>query len=101
MTEAQRRALTIVQDYCEKYRHPIRPREFSKLMWPDSEGHHHHTKCGNHGSTHGGGMWLAGGGYLGKLRHAGLLLYSGGSYDSGYMISAKGREALMEENPDE
>jgi len=46
-------------------------------------------------------MWLAGGGYLGKLRHAGLLLYSGGSYDSGYMISAKGREALMEENPDE
>lgn len=98
LTEAQKRALTIVRDYHEKHRHPIRPTEFSKLMWPDSEGHHRHTKCGPSGVSHGGGMRLAAGGYLGKLRKAGLVTYTWSRYDgNGYVLSKDGKEALLAE----
>ncbi len=63
MTELQQRALMIVAEHG-----PIKPREFARFMWPDSEAWSHHTKCGNHGVTTGGGMNMAGGMYLGKLR---------------------------------
>ena len=89
LTPAQRRALEIVRDNPD-----IRPRIFANLMWPDSEGHRHHTKCGPRGSTRGGGMRLSAGGYLGKLSRAGLLVYTGHKYGSAYVISRAGEEAL-------
>lgn len=98
LTQAQTRALTIVRD------HPgIRPREFAKLMWPESEGWSHHVKCGSNGSHKGGGMPLAGGGYLGKLMRLKLIrneiIFSISSHQSGgYFITLAGERAL-ENNP--
>lgn len=88
LTPTRRRALEIVRD------NPgIRPQEFSKKLWPGHPGHRRHTKCGPKGTTYGGGMRLAAGGYLGKLVHAGLLKYGVGQ-DDGFHLSAKGQEAL-------
>jgi hypothetical protein len=62
------RALRIIRD------HEITmPKQFAKLMWPDSDGWETHVKCGPHGSHRGGGMYLAAGGYLGKLEQRGLI----------------------------
>jgi len=55
--------------------HPgIQPREFARLMWPDSDGFRRSSRCGR-GSSRGGGMNLAGGGYLGRLRRCGLITW--------------------------
>lgn len=96
LSKAQRRALEILRD------NPgIAPRAFAKKMWPDSEGHKHHTKCGNKGVSVGGGMNLAAGGFLGKLAKAGLVaaghewrLYGMGPL--GYFLTVAGKAALRE-----
>jgi hypothetical protein len=48
------------------------PERFASLMWPDSEGHQRSHKVGQSGSSKGVGMALAAGGFLGRLRAAGL-----------------------------
>lgn len=86
ITDTTYRALCILRD------NPgIRPREFSKKMWPDSLGHQNHTPAGPHGVTRGGGMWLAAGGYLGKLAHRGLTR----GYENHY-LAAEGKAAIEE-----
>ncbi len=85
MTPTQRRALEIL-----KYNMIEAPSQFARLMWPDSEGWKHHTKKG-HGTTRGGGMAVAAGCYLGKLRRAGLVS------NMSFILTAKGEEALKNE----
>ncbi|HEX5704922.1 MAG TPA: hypothetical protein VFX97_17120 [Pyrinomonadaceae bacterium] len=88
LTNSQRRALEIVRD------HPgIAPREFAEFMWPDSDGHSNLTNCGR-GVTRGGGMNLAGGGYLGKLCRKGLVYRSPQRGSFGYCVSSEGSKAL-------
>ena len=91
ITESQRKALEIIKH------HPgIAPREFAAFMWPDSDGHRRHTKCG-HGVTRGGGMNLAGGGYLGKLTRKGLIYRSSSASrvgQFGYKLTGAGERAL-------
>lgn len=92
MTDVERRALEIVARYG-----PIMPREFAALMWPDSPGWKRHSKCGPKGVSQGGGMRLAAGGYLGRLRKRGLVNYvrlHAYSLYFGYAISAKGKSCL-------
>lgn len=68
LTDAQRRALAILEEYG-----PLMPGRFAERMWPDAEGWQRLGKCGNKGSTRGVGMRLAGGGFLGKLWKLGLV----------------------------
>lgn len=92
MTDATKRALTIIRDHG-----PIRPREFADLMWPDSPGHNRYSKCGPKGSHRGGGMYLAAGGYLGKLRRRGLIRYEDhylSGWWLGYVLTDEGKKAL-------
>jgi hypothetical protein len=91
LTPTQRRALEILRDHA-----PLSPSVFAKWMWPDAEAWSHHTKCG-HGTSHGGGMNLAGGGYLGKLRKRGWAerWYEGFiSKPPGWYLSDEGKAAL-------
>jgi len=93
LTAKQRQALEIVRD------HPgLEPAQFSRLMWPDSEGHQHHTKCGPKGTCRGGGMRLAAGGYLGKLVKAGLVERYFGELISGFYLSKEGKRQLEEKD---
>ena len=88
MTKKQIRALTIIAAVEE-----IRPARFAEWMWPNSPGWTRVAKCG-HGSHRGGGMYLAAGGYLGKLRRKGWLWH--GFYDHfSYRLSDEGRRALL------
>jgi len=97
-TPSQLKALHILKEHG-----PIRPREFARLMWPDSEGWRRSTKCGPNGSTRGGGMCLAGGGYLGKLYHKGWSKEVYSQYDPtrslGYSLTEEGWQALEEDEP--
>ena len=68
----------------------IRPSEFAEKMWPDSLGHKKFTRCG-YGTHRGGGMHLAGGGFLGRLRRKGLI---GRGWKAGYYLTNKGFETL-------
>lgn len=70
LTPSQFRALKIIRDNRIEM-----PRQFARLMWPDSDGWDRYTKCGPYGVTRGGGMSIAGGGYLGKLCSGGLINY--------------------------
>ncbi len=68
VTKTQLRALRII------YTSAIEsPAQFAHLMWPDAEAWQRPAKCGNHGVSKGGGMRMAGGAYLGKLRKAGYV----------------------------
>jgi len=67
------KALQIIRDF-----NITHARQFASLMWPDSDGWTTHTRCGNNGVSHGGGMNLAGGAYIGKLRQRGLVFGAGG-----------------------
>jgi len=61
------RALKIIRDHG-----PIRPREFGEKLWgKEHPGWRRVSKAGPSGSTRGGGMNLAAGGYIGKLFKAG------------------------------
>lgn len=96
ITEKQRQALQIVKEHG-----PIRPREFAQFMWPDSPGWRHHSKCGPKGSHRGGGMYLAGGNYLGKLRKQGWIKKEyihiwGDIWDKGYILTDEGYKVLKD-----
>lgn len=86
------KALHIVKD-----NYDIRPREFAKKMWPDSPGWQRSSRSGESGSHRGGGMYLAGGAYLGKLYNAGLLYVNFHQYGHGYSISQDGHKMLDEQ----
>lgn len=68
LTDNQVRALKILL----KSPDPVYPALFARKMWPDSEGHQRSHKVGRKGASRGAGMAIAAGGYLGKLRAAGL-----------------------------
>lgn len=88
LTKPQRKALEILRDHG-----PLRAGAFAAIMWPDSPGWSSVTKCGPNGSTSGGGMNLAGGAYLGKLRRKGLTNRFGDRLDR-HRISPEGLEML-------
>ena len=82
------RALLIIRD------NDVRsPRDFARLMWPDSEGWKRVHKVGR-GSSRGAAMSLAGGGFLGKLYQKGLILH--GFPRSRIILSDKGAEKLRQ-----
>lgn len=66
LTKPQKRALQILHKHG-----PLHPREFARLMWPDSLGWKRMHKCGNYGASPGAMMAMVGGGYLAKLRYRG------------------------------
>ncbi len=78
------------------------PRKFAELFWPNHEGWKRHGRIG-HGTTHGVGMMLAGGGFLGKLQRQGFIKvwlehdYGGRHYSRSYYLTDKGRERLKQE----
>lgn len=98
LTPSQEKALAILAAHG-----PIRPREFAKKMWPNSEGWQHVVGCGPNGSHRGGGMYQAGGSYLGKLCRQGWarlqyhahLLDQGRIWREGYTLTPAGREVLL------
>jgi len=64
LTEPQKRALRILRDHG-----PLRPREFARLMWPDSPGWNRLHNCGPYGASYGTMMPMCGGAYLAKLTY--------------------------------
>lgn len=75
----------------------LQPREFAKLMWPESPGWKRPSKCGNNGMHRGGGMYRAAGGFLGKLCKRGLAYWK--YIEAGrreYYISPLGTMELQE-----
>jgi hypothetical protein len=72
LTETQARALQIIREH-----NIVMARQFARFMWPVSDGWSTHTNCGR-GVSKGGGMNLAAGGYLGKLRRRKLINGTGG-----------------------
>lgn len=89
ITAKRAQALQIVRDQGS-----LAPREFARQMWPDSPGWRRVSKCGPYGSTRGGGMCLAGGSYLGKLRRASLVEKDASDPRGLYSISEEGRRQL-------
>lgn len=93
-TASQLRALTILAAHG-----PLRPREFAQSMWPRSPGWKSSARCGAHGSHRGGGMYLAAGGFLGKLAKRGWVrrdyrFMHGSAIDDGYRLTDLGRQVL-------
>ncbi len=83
------KALRILRDNDVRY-----ASGFGRLLWgKDHPGWSRHTKCG-HGTTHGGGMNLASGGYLGKLHRAGWITYGG--QGRRYYLTDAGLQILRE-----
>ena len=75
--------------------HPIYPREFSELVWPDNESHGRTSNAG-HGAVYGAGIHRKAGAVLCDLRRRGLVHeiypHRGGSFF--YYISQLGRDAV-------
>lgn len=95
ITDKQAEALQKILENQKKYPlDAIRPAEFAKLMWPDSEGWERHARCGPKGVSRGGGMRLAAGGYLGRLCRDDLVRFVGHKYGTSYRVSSKGRKEL-------
>ena len=70
------------------------PREFARLMWPNSPYWDKVYNVGN-GATKGVGMWKAGGSLLSKLASAGLIRRPWcDERDDHYSLTDKGREYL-------
>ena len=91
LTDFRRRALEIIRD------NPgIWPARFAELAWPDSEGWRRQRKCGNHGAHRGGGMYVAAGQYLGKLRREGLIYSHSKTGQTCAYLTGDGRDALRE-----
>jgi len=96
LTITQRKALQIIRDDPG-----VRPREFARAMWPDSPGWKRFVQCGPKGSHQGGGMYRAGGAYMGKLARLAdppliARTYSG-RFDTGYRLTTAGYKALRED----
>lgn len=95
LTESLKKALLIIRDHS-----PSRPREFAYMMWKDSPKWKNKVKAGNNGVAKGGGMPLAAGGYLGKLRSKGLIKII--VHDSGYtyILTQEAHDLLSSESID-
>lgn len=91
LSKKQAQALRIIRD-----KSVVSPRHFARLFWPDSECWSNHTKCGPNGVSRGGGMSLAGGGYLGKLTKAGLIQWMPMRDGPSYFLTELGKRLLME-----
>ncbi len=93
LTDKTLQALRILKEHG-----PLAPRRFAKHMWPESAGWRRYTNCGPYGVTRGGGMNLAAGGFLGKLRRRGLVDWRPRDRMPKapyvYALSEKGRKAL-------
>ena len=91
LTDKQRRALEIIRKHGDEIRCPT---DFARFMWPDAEGWRKVGKCG-YGSSYGVGMRLGAGGYLGRLRKAGLVDWVYREYDGRrFFLTDKGKKAL-------
>lgn len=89
LTQPQAKALDIVAKYPG-----MNPARFAERMWPNSPGHQRSHKCGAYGSSKGGMMAMAAGGYLSRLERKGWLR---GVYKTTYrewFITPEGRKAL-------
>jgi hypothetical protein len=96
MSPARLRALRIIAD-----EPGIRPREFAKKMWPDSDGWKRHSRSGPKGAHRGGGMYLTGGAFLGRLNNDGLTYHTNTyQYDTGHALTTAGERALEEAERD-
>lgn len=96
LTPALKKALIIIRD-----RKPERATEFAFLMWNDSEKWNNSTKSGKNGGTKGGGMALAGGGYLGRMKKDGWINIRIGKFGNQYSLTEKAEKALEQENSNE
>lgn len=92
ISETQAKALSIIVAHGSEI---TRPADFAGFMWPDSECWTNRTSCG-YGTSIGGGMPLAAGGYLGKLEKAGLVRWHSGKgeYDRKWTLTDKGEQEL-------
>lgn len=89
VSEKRRKALAVLKE-----KGPMTARAFAHAMWPDSPGHTKPSKCGNNGTTRGGGMVLAAGSFLSHLMRD-LMVYK--NYDSRmYGLTPVGEKALKE-----
>ena len=97
-TDKQLKALRIFAEHG-----PMMPKVFAEFMWPDSEAWQHQAKCGPRGVHQGGGMYLAAGGYIGKLCKQGWVqpvrTTDRRFWVNEYELSLEGRKALCVENP--
>lgn len=88
------RGLQIVADAGDQ---GIRPREFARAMWPDSPGWQRSSRSGPNGTHRGGGMYLTGGAFLGRLERAGLTYHARNyEYDTSHAITQAGLKFLEE-----
>lgn len=97
LTPPQKRALRILYEHG-----PLWPREFAKLMWPESLGWHRNHRCGR-GTSAGAMMAMVGGGYLAKLYYRGWVKkewhrrwLADRPRLAGHILTAKGREIAKE-----
>lgn len=89
LTPARKKALSVLKD-----KGPLTARAFAHAMWPDAPGHTKPSKCGNNGTSRGGGMVLAAGSFLSHLMRY-LMVYK--NYDSHmYGLTPVGEKALKE-----
>lgn len=93
MTEAQKRALTILY---VPYGEELTPTQFARKMWPDSKGWNKVSNQGN-GATSGKGMWLSAGSYLAKLSDKNLVVQRIIGNTRCWRISIEGKK-LLESN---
>lgn len=93
-TDQVQKALLIIRD-----KKPTRPGEFAYWMWEDSPKWNMRTKCGN-GVTIGGGMNLAAGGFLGRLKKDGWIEWEWSSrsndHSRKYYLTDQSKKALLE-----
>ena len=90
LTVQVKRALEIILEH-----KPNRPGEFAYHMWPESKKWNMRVRCGN-GVSVGGGMNLAAGGFLGRLKKQGLIYWDWKStgYDRNYYLTDKAKALL-------
>lgn len=90
LTPAQRKGLEILKEHG-----PLRPREFAKLMWPDSPAWNRRTKgrrTGTIAGAVGGTMPMLGAKLLRRLQD----LACAADYDNDWRITERGRQRLNE-----
>jgi hypothetical protein len=86
LTDKEKKAVLLLSS------RPMRAKQFARLFWPDSECWQNHTNCGR-GVTRGGGMVIAAGGYLGKLKRKHPRIFRWLSLnETGYALSDIGLE---------
>ena len=75
------------------------PSTFGEMLWGrDHPGYNRVSRCGPSGSRRGGGMDMAAGGYLGKLRKQGLISihYEYRNHVRHFRLTDAGKKVLLE-----